>query len=56
MTRAVRPETNRFSAWHAAFWTGGTVLYVPRRVEITEPLHSLIGLSEAEQPTSAIRS
>ncbi len=47
MTRAVRPETNRFSAWHAAFWTGGTVLYVPRRVEIAEPLHSLIALAEA---------
>jgi Fe-S cluster assembly protein SufD len=46
MTRAVRPETDRFSAWHAAFWTGGTVLYVPRRVQIEEPLHSLIGLSE----------
>jgi Fe-S cluster assembly protein SufD len=46
MTRAVRPETDRFSAWHATFWTGGTVLYVPRRVEIAEPLHSLIGLSE----------
>jgi Fe-S cluster assembly protein SufD len=47
MTRAVRPETDRFSAWHGAFWTGGTVLYVPRRVQIEEPLHSLIGLSEA---------
>jgi Fe-S cluster assembly protein SufD len=46
MTRAVRPESDRFSAWHAAFWTGGTVLYVPRRVQIEEPLHSLIGLSE----------
>jgi Fe-S cluster assembly protein SufD len=46
MTLAVRPQTDRFSAWHAAFWTGGTVLYVPRRVQIDEPLHSLIGLSE----------
>jgi Fe-S cluster assembly protein SufD len=46
MTLAVRPQTDRFSAWHAAFWTGGTVLYVPRRVHIEEPLHSLIGLSE----------
>lgn len=46
-SRAVRPDTDRFSAWHAAFWTGGTVLYVPRNVQLDEPLHSLIGLSEA---------
>ena len=45
MTRAVKPETDRFSAWHAAFWTGGTVLYVPRNVQITKPLYSLIGLA-----------
>lgn len=44
LTRAVRPATDRFSAWHAAFWTGGTVLYVPRNVELTVPLYSLIGL------------
>ncbi len=35
MTRAVRPDADRFSAWHAAFWTGGTVLYVPRGVRST---------------------
>ena len=45
LTRAVRPETDRFTAWHAAFWTGGTVLYVPRGVTVEEPLYSLIGLS-----------
>lgn len=45
MTRGVKPETDRFSAWHGAFWTGGTVLYVPRNVEVNEPLYSLIGLA-----------
>jgi Fe-S cluster assembly protein SufD len=45
MTRGVHPDTDRFSAWHAAFWTGGTVLYVPAGVEITTPLYSLIGLA-----------
>lgn len=45
MTRAVKPDADRFAAWHGAFWTGGTVLYVPRNVEVTEPLYSLIGLS-----------
>lgn len=44
---AVEPAADRFSAWHAAFWTGGTVLYVPRNVELTQPLHSLIALDRA---------
>lgn len=47
LTKAVQPGTDRFSAWHAAFWTGGAFLYVPRNVEISKPLHSLIGLAEA---------
>src|SRR5579863_5708238 len=47
MSRAVRPNADRFAAWHAAFCTGGTVLYVPRNVTITDPLYSLIGLSAA---------
>lgn len=47
LTRAVMPEADRFAAWHAAFWTGGTLLYVPRNVELKLPLHSLIGLSAA---------
>ncbi len=44
---AVRPETDRFSAWHAAFRTGGTFLFVPRNVRLERPLHSLIGLAAA---------
>lgn len=45
LTRGVAPGTDRFSAWHSAFWTGGTVLYVPSGVEISTPLYSLIGLA-----------
>ena len=45
LTRAVSPTTDRFSAWHSAFWTGGTVLYVPSGVEITAPLNSQHGLA-----------
>ena len=45
LTKAVKPAADRFAAWHAAFWTGGTVLFVPRGVELDRPLHSLIGLS-----------
>jgi len=46
LTRAIDPAQDRFSAWHAAFWTGGTVLYVPRNVEIPVPLYSLISLQQ----------
>ncbi len=45
MTRAVPPDRDRFSAWHAAFWTGGTVLIVPANTSVAVPLHSLIALS-----------
>lgn len=45
MSLAVRAGADRFAAWHAAFWTGGTVLYVPRNVELDRPLHSLIALA-----------
>lgn len=44
LSAAVDPARDRFSAWHAAFWTGGTLLYVPRNVEVDVPLYSLIGL------------
>lgn len=47
MTTAIEPHKDRFTAWHAAFWTGGSVLYIPRGVEVEQPLHSLIGLSQA---------
>ncbi len=42
MKQAVQPDADRFSAWHAAFWTSGTLLYVPKGVEVDLPLHSLI--------------
>ncbi|MEW4489131.1 Fe-S cluster assembly protein SufD [Thalassoglobus sp. JC818] len=44
LKKAVKAGQDRFSAWHAAFWTGGAVLYVPRNVEVDVPLYSLIGL------------
>jgi Fe-S cluster assembly protein SufD len=45
--RGVPARRDRFASWHAAFWSGGTVLFVPRGVSIDEPLDSLIGLSAA---------
>uniref|UniRef100_A0A7C2NZE4 Fe-S cluster assembly protein SufD n=1 Tax=Schlesneria paludicola TaxID=360056 RepID=A0A7C2NZE4_9PLAN len=43
--RAVAANADRFSAWQAAFWTGGTVLYVPRNVDVETPLYSLMALA-----------
>jgi Fe-S cluster assembly protein SufD len=34
-----------FSALHAAFWTGGTLLYVPKGVKVELPLFSLVALA-----------
>ncbi len=42
--RAVSPTADRFTAWHTAFCTGGTVLYVPAGVRVEHPLHSLLVL------------
>ena len=47
MTKGVQETQDRYAAWHGAFWTGGTVLYVPRNVELEQPLHSLIALAQA---------
>ncbi len=43
--RAVDFDYDRFAALHAATWSGGTLLYVPRGVVIDEPLHMLSVLS-----------
>jgi len=40
-TRAVDPTYDKFAALHAACWSGGHLLYVPRGVAIDEPLHCL---------------
>lgn len=39
--RAFNPNYDRFAALQAAFWSGGTLLYVPRNVVIEQPLHSM---------------
>jgi Fe-S cluster assembly protein SufD len=45
LTEAVTPADDIFAALHAAFWTSGSLLYVPRGVTIEAPLFSLIGLA-----------
>ncbi len=43
--RAFDPGYDKFAALHAATWSGGTLLYVPRGVTIDEPLHMLSAIS-----------
>ncbi len=43
--RVVDPAADKFAALHAAWWSGGTVLYVPRGVTIDRPLHMLSALT-----------
>ncbi|MEX2316369.1 MAG: Fe-S cluster assembly protein SufD [Pirellulales bacterium] len=43
--RVVDPLKDKFSALHAACWSGGTLLYVPKGVRVDEPLHSLSALA-----------
>jgi Fe-S cluster assembly protein SufD len=45
LTDAVKPSDDIFAALHAAFWTSGTLLYVPEGVRLDTPLFSLIGLA-----------
>jgi Fe-S cluster assembly protein SufD len=46
LSRAVDPHYDKFAALHAAFWTGGTLLYVPRNTVVDRPLHTLSLLSD----------
>jgi Fe-S cluster assembly protein SufD len=45
LTEAVTPTADAFAALHGAFWTGGTLLYVPRGVKLEAPLFSLVALA-----------
>src|SRR6266487_473532 len=37
MTKCVPVESNKYTALHAAFWSGGIFLYIPQGVEIEQP-------------------
>lgn len=43
--KVLSPDSDRFAALHAACWSSGSFLYVPRNVRIEKPLHiqSLLG-------------
>jgi Fe-S cluster assembly protein SufD len=42
MEEAVPVTTDKFTAMHAAFWSGGTFLYVPKNVSIDLPFVSVL--------------
>lgn len=42
MTEVVKPDEGKFAALHAAFWRGGTFLFVPENVKVEAPLHSAL--------------
>jgi len=46
MTKAFNSRYDRFAALHAAFWSGGTLLYVPKGVVVDEPLHAITSMSD----------
>lgn len=41
MKLAVKPDENRLTGYHAAFLNSGIFLYVPKNVEIVEPIEAL---------------
>lgn len=44
--RLVSPQTDRFAALHAAIWSGGQFLYVPRGVVVDKPFRVAAGLTD----------
>jgi FeS assembly protein SufD len=53
MTSCVPVESNKYTALHAAFWSGGIFLYIPQGVEIEEPLLAQIWIDEPASATFA---
>lgn len=50
-TRAVPAHTDKYTALHAAFWSGGVFLYVPKNVEIADPILTQIWIDEPDAAT-----
>lgn len=46
--QAVDSNVDKFAALHAACWSGGTFLYVPKNVRVEEPLHLLNTLEHGQ--------
>jgi Fe-S cluster assembly protein SufD len=44
----VESSYDKFASLHAAYWTGGRVLYVPRGIVIKQPLHSISAMGDGK--------
>ena len=44
--KLVDPHYDKFAALNAAFWSGGTALFVPKGVRVEQPLHGFSVLTE----------
>src|SRR5215472_10205610 len=53
MTKCVPVESNKYTALHAAFWSGGIFLYVPKAVDIEDPILAQIWVDTAASATFA---
>ena len=53
MTRCVPVESNKYTALHAAFWSGGVFLYIPKGVEIEKPILAQIWIDSPASATFA---
>lgn len=53
MTNCVPVDTDKYTALHAAFWSGGIFLYVPKGVEIADPILTQIWLDQPGAATFA---
>lgn len=49
MTQAVVPHESKFAALHAALWTHGVFIYVPRNVDVSRPIHVVMYNSQPGQ-------
>ncbi len=47
MTRCVPINDHKFAALHAAVWSGGTFIYVPPNVKVTQPLQAYFRMNAA---------
>ncbi len=45
---AVRADENRLTALHAALWSGGVFLYVPKNVKVETPIQAIFLADDAE--------
>lgn len=44
--KAIKKDENQLTALHAAIWSGGVFLYVPRNVEVTIPMQALFYVND----------